>query len=57
MKSNEFRKAFGARLKALRETGEPTTVDHYNLPVAVLVPADWYARAVAAVGDPTHAKG
>ena len=52
MKSNDFRKTLGVQLKAVRETGQPVTVDHYNIPVAVLVPADWYARAVAAIGTP-----
>lgn len=59
MKSNEFRNKLGQCLKRLRESDEPTVVDHYNIPVAVLVSTEWYSRAVAAVaavGDPAHAK-
>jgi prevent-host-death family protein len=52
LNSNDFRQQLGDRLKKLADTGEPTTVSRYNVPVAVLVPADWYARAVAAIGAP-----
>jgi PHD/YefM family antitoxin component YafN of YafNO toxin-antitoxin module len=57
--SEEARRNFGALLGEVQYQGVHVTVMRYKTPAAVIVPPDWYARAVEALAasNPEHPPG
>jgi prevent-host-death family protein len=53
---DDARNRLGDLVNTARLSGEPTTITRYGKPVAVLVPADWYAQA-AGDGPDTAPEG
>lgn len=47
MTAQESRTKFRELLNNAEVRGEPTAITRYGKPVAVLVPADWYAQAMS----------
>jgi antitoxin (DNA-binding transcriptional repressor) of toxin-antitoxin stability system len=50
--AEKARAQFAARVRAAREQGEHTIVLNLSEPAAAIVPAAWYHRASAALGEP-----
>jgi prevent-host-death family protein len=46
----DARRQLGELVDRARLAGEPTLIMRYRKPVAVVVSADWYERAAAALG-------
>ncbi len=47
----EARRALGDLVDRARLAAEPTLITRHGKPAAILVPADWYERAAAALAD------
>lgn len=52
LNANEARALWRKMLDDAQHHGRATQVMRYREAIAVVVPADWYAAAVAAIGEP-----
>lgn len=52
--TDELRKDLPTLLDKVRWRGLALRIRRYKTPLAVVVPVDWYERAVAAIGEPTE---
>ncbi|MEV0375690.1 type II toxin-antitoxin system prevent-host-death family antitoxin [Streptomyces sp. NPDC050636] len=52
MSSNRARTGLSDLLARARWSGETTTITKAGRPIAVVVPDEWFQRAVAAIGAP-----
>lgn len=50
--AEQARLQFSARIDAAERNGEHTIILRRSRPSVVMVPADWYHRATALIGDP-----
>jgi len=51
VRSDEIRRKLPAVVRAVERDGEHVELLRYDEPVAVVVPVEWYAKAVAALGE------
>jgi prevent-host-death family protein len=54
MDASKFRNDFRDQLDRVEHDGEHITLERWKRPVAVVVPAEWYRRAQAALGEPDN---